>query len=551
MKNLFFGLSLWLAVGTLAVSQPAQQPPAWDVSLAQNTTARSNLTVVNQCRKKHDFEVQGQNVPFLQISQNRVPVNGGQTVNVPVQFNTQNLPLGVHRGQVLVICLTCRSEPTCSQDREVLQVVLQVTPPPNQPANQPTNQPQQSPQNNPPTNQSPPTTALYQSQTRPWFLEALPSLIGNKNPCDSIEKDCDELKRIAWEKEAAAATAQKMADKINERAAQAEKKAKELEEAAKRAENSIAAERPTTAVVDGAGYTTADSEHLVKLRKENEEAYRAGKINEAEYQRRANELTTQKAREERLAQQEKLKKEAAEKRKEADQARAAAAEAKAAASDAQKQADEARREAEKARQEYEDCVKKSEAECQRLKAEQERQEKAQKDIEVKTAAAAKQKQEAEKNRKDAEAARLAHQKYLLDNIKKLGLISSAPFKDMPGAFDAVIEKLIPDILGKSVEDWVKFMTEQGAEAISNSPIPISTIQALGGLYQVVAKLLDPCSPLGSPRIVERLQGMTNPKTGRRYTLSEALQKTDDMCKLLRELKAKLEAIKKLHAQKTR
>ncbi len=547
MKNLVLRILFLLAFESLVFSQPPNQPPAWDVSLAQNTTARSNLTVVNQCRKKHDFEVQGQNVPFLNISQNRVQVNGAQTANVPVQFNTQNLPLGVHRGQVLVVCLTCRSEPTCTQDREVLQVVLQVTPPSNQPANQP----QQSPQNNPPTNQPPPTTVAYQSQTRPWFLASLPSLIGNKNPCDIIEKDCDELKRIAWEKEAAAATAQKMADKINERAAQAEKKAKELEDAAKRAENSIAAERPTTAVVDGAGYTTADSEYLVKLRKENEEAYRAGKINEAEYQRRANELTTKKAREERLANQEKLKKEAAENRKQADLASAAAAEAKAAASDAQKQADEAKREAEKARQEYEDCVRKIEEECLRLKAEKERQEKEQKDLEVKTAAAAKKKQEDENRRQDAEAARLEHQKYLLDNIKKLGLISSAPFKDVPGAFDAIIDKIIPDILGKTVEGVVNEMITGAAEYTANGPIPISSIQALGGLYQVIAKLLDPCSPLGAPRIAGRLEGMTNPKTGRKYTPNEAQKKTFEMCVLLRELKSKLEAIKRLHAQKTR
>jgi hypothetical protein len=92
-----------------------------------NTVADSNLTVVNRCKKNHQFQIQLQNVPFLQLSANQVNVKGSQTQVLPVKFDTRNLAPGVYQGTVTVLCLTCSSEPTCTQDREVVPVVLSVT----------------------------------------------------------------------------------------------------------------------------------------------------------------------------------------------------------------------------------------------------------------------------------------------------------------------------------------------------------------------------------------------------------------------------------------
>ncbi|MGQ0761640.1 MAG: hypothetical protein ACT4OT_06435 [Acidobacteriota bacterium] len=108
----------------------AQQPPAsapWNVTLETGKVADSTLTVVNRCKKNHQFQIQTQNLPFLQLSANQVNVKGGQTQVLPVKFDTRNLPPGVHQGTVLVLCRTCGSEPTCTQDREVLQVMLTLT----------------------------------------------------------------------------------------------------------------------------------------------------------------------------------------------------------------------------------------------------------------------------------------------------------------------------------------------------------------------------------------------------------------------------------------
>lgn len=65
---------------------------------------------------------------------------------------------------------------------------------------------------------------------------------------------------------------------------------------------------------------------------------------------------------------------------------------------------------------------------------------------------------------------------------------------------------------------------------------------------IAAALMDPCTQAGMRKTVERLQGMTNPKTDRRYTLNEALDKTEKMYKLLNDLKAKIDAIKKLQGR---
>lgn len=58
---------------------------------------------------------------------NQANVKGGQTQLIPVKFDTRNLTPNAYQGQALVICVSCKSEATCTQDREILQVNLNVT----------------------------------------------------------------------------------------------------------------------------------------------------------------------------------------------------------------------------------------------------------------------------------------------------------------------------------------------------------------------------------------------------------------------------------------
>ena len=152
-----------------------------------------------------------------------------------------------------------------------------------------------------------------------------------------------------------------------------------------------------------------------------------------------------------------------------------------------------------------------------------------------------------KRRQEDEAARLAQQEkerltqaaaqaeaekkrlqYLVDNVRQLNLIPYKGWTEVPGIWDWLPTYLQYPV-GSLLEDR------------AGVPIPTDVLKAIGGLYNILGAMLDPCTALGSRKTVERLQNMTNPKTNQKYTLAEAITKTDQMCSLLRHLKAKVEA----------
>src|SRR5213076_2704993 len=122
---LFTGAAL---VATYASTQQSQQErPLWDVQLARNAQAGSNITIQNQCQQTHTFTVTEQQTPFLQLlAAPTVKVAGRSSYNLPVRFNTNGMNAGQYQGSVVIKCETCRNEPTCKQDREVLAVRLTV-----------------------------------------------------------------------------------------------------------------------------------------------------------------------------------------------------------------------------------------------------------------------------------------------------------------------------------------------------------------------------------------------------------------------------------------
>lgn len=522
MKRISLILTLVFAGCAMVFSQQPTPQPGWDITLQPNTTVSSNLSVINECKNKHNFQIQPQNVPFLNISQNQVQVSGRKTVSIPVQFNTHNLTPGVHQGQVLVICLSCRSEPTCTQDRETLQVIVNI-PQPQVPAGNipPSNPGGQAAGTTTPKDKAPIVNAVFDGFRR--------------GPCVVLEGDCEKLRLIAAEKEAAAADAAAKANSAASTAGAAEQKAKDAEAAAKRAADAVEPEGRTNSVVDGEGYTQADSDYLETLRAKNNADLAAGKISVAEHQARANGLTTKVAREERLAEQARLKKAAEEAKKNAGAARAEANSAKAAADAAQKAADAAKAAADAALEEYKKCLKKVEDECLRVAAEKKK-----KDDEAAAAAvaAAAKKADDDKKKKDADARAQAQQEeidYLLDNFKRLGLITERPKTNIPDALDAAFDAL-QKVTGETIRNFLQSVAGQ----IGGGPIDPSYISALGEIYKAMGAVFSFNTKAGQERINRLLRTkIINPKTGKFYTDDEAAYKIKRMQDLMDKIKKKL------------
>jgi len=119
---------------------------------------------------------------------------------------------------------------------------------------------------------------------------------------------------------------------------------------------------------------------------------------------------------------------------------------------------------------------------------------------------------------------IEEKRWLLKNIKELGLIeNSDKFWETPGLWD-----WLPKIL--------QAPAGYGAEDLARITIPTNAINALGGLYNLMRVLHNPCTIGGMNTTIKRLQKKVNSRTGRNYTFEEALKKTDEMCALLRELK---------------
>jgi hypothetical protein len=107
--------------------QTQQERPVWDVQLAANTHASSNITIRNLCKKTHSFTVVEQQTPYLSLLAGAsVSVHGNSSYNLPVRFSTDGMNAGQYQGSVLVKCENCRKEKGCQQDREVIPLRLEV-----------------------------------------------------------------------------------------------------------------------------------------------------------------------------------------------------------------------------------------------------------------------------------------------------------------------------------------------------------------------------------------------------------------------------------------
>jgi hypothetical protein len=99
----------------------------WEVKLAPNTQAGSNITIENQCGQTHSFNVVPREAPYLRLSNTTVRVKGRSRLILPATFNTTGMRAGDYNGSVVVECETCREERTCRQENKTIPVHLLVT----------------------------------------------------------------------------------------------------------------------------------------------------------------------------------------------------------------------------------------------------------------------------------------------------------------------------------------------------------------------------------------------------------------------------------------
>jgi hypothetical protein len=152
---LIFGVLLFALVEFMEFASAKQAgiaKPAWEVNLATNVQARSNITIRNQCKQTHSFTVVPTNVPYLQLPATpTVHVPGLSNQSFGVVFNTAGMRPGDYRGSVAVKCDTCGKEKGCSQENEILPVHLTIIPagaidtPTPKPTPTPTPRPEASP----------------------------------------------------------------------------------------------------------------------------------------------------------------------------------------------------------------------------------------------------------------------------------------------------------------------------------------------------------------------------------------------------------------------
>jgi len=607
-------LSTVLAVVALFLLSPpvcAQESSAaagWDAVLRAGVAVDSTVTVVNRCHRRHRFRIDAEDLPFVGFpAGDAVQVPGGGSMVVPVRFDATDLAAGSeHNGALVVVCETCHREPGCGQDRDRFPAHFSIAGTPSTPAAPRTGG--TTPETTePPDLGLPPDVDFDYTFVDPYLWdtgagtcncphcpcdgaqegddttvqdeedeeEAPGATTATDDPCDRMARACEELRRLAWDKESEAAALEAEAEAARQRAEEAERAAGEAAEAAETARQAaVGPEEADEGYVEDPEIGRIYERHFEWLREQTRQAFadwKAGRIDDDEYDRRIEALHGMDSfrraieaeaaeRQERVRQAQQAARRAAEARGRADAAAQAAARAAEAARRARADAEAARRAYEECLERWRDCVRRQEEEqrrrqeeeaarrgeeerrqraAEREQAEEERRADAERRAEESREAMRRrheeERQRLEEARRQQEAAsqRMAQERqrtlrerneYLLRNIRDLGLIQSSAFWETPGIWD-----WLPDVLAQPVGMLV--------EETARVPIPTDAIKALGGLYQIAAALLDPCTAGGARKTVERLQKRTNPRTGRPYTLEEALTKTGQMCQLLRKLKA--------------
>lgn len=111
---------------------PAQktEQAGWHLELEEGKSSRSNLSITNRCSTPHLFRIKNK-IKYLRFAQSTdsVLVGANSTKVLGVQFDATGLKSKKYRDKLIVECLDCKNEKTCTQDREELLVEMTVIKP--------------------------------------------------------------------------------------------------------------------------------------------------------------------------------------------------------------------------------------------------------------------------------------------------------------------------------------------------------------------------------------------------------------------------------------
>ncbi len=320
MKKIIYPVLLIFIFCFFTYAQEPTEQLAWDVKLASNFRANSNLTVQNRCKKKHKFRISLEDINFMRFAVTELEVKGRKDKVVPVIFDTTGLTPNIYNGRVVVTCLTCRKELTCTQDRELLGVRLQI---PGEPINENTSE------NSGSTNGSNGSTSTEESES----------------PCEM--ELCENVRITTWLKEDMAFAAMDAANEAKENADNFENKAKDAESNAKKAKESAGTDNP--AVIDEENekaYTESDLNKLKQERNKLSDDLSSNKINPQDAENKLENLSGAKGLNNNSNDSNKKKFEAVKAKENAENAKAAADTTKTLANNLQNEANKAQEEAE-------------------------------------------------------------------------------------------------------------------------------------------------------------------------------------------------------------
>jgi hypothetical protein len=99
----------------------------WRFEIEEGMSKPSTLSITNTCREQHRFRVDSK-VKYLSFTQptDSILVGPNATKEIGIRFDATGLKPKTYRDEVTVVCIDCKTEKTCRQDRDELSVEMVV-----------------------------------------------------------------------------------------------------------------------------------------------------------------------------------------------------------------------------------------------------------------------------------------------------------------------------------------------------------------------------------------------------------------------------------------
>lgn len=122
-------LAIIFAAATIVAAPQKGETADWRVQLDANSLTGSTVTANNKCQQTHTFQIQPDHLAFMTLKESatfEVPAHSQHVV--PVEFDTHHMKPGSYEALLTVRCMSCKSEPACTEDHQDLHVFVTVVP---------------------------------------------------------------------------------------------------------------------------------------------------------------------------------------------------------------------------------------------------------------------------------------------------------------------------------------------------------------------------------------------------------------------------------------